>query len=314
MSRVFIFGLLALAAVSSATAGTLSNATDSGGDFYDDATGLYWLDPMLFETATRAQVDAFIAANPNWSWATAGQIEAIVGSTAFNGMDFVDILGPCSDSFYGLHPRWVGLYAETDPNAWFIQCLDTSDDVITDAGGVTDLAEIEYGAWLVSAQDPGTQPRLDHLGSTDNPYFHDQSTGLYWCDPVQFVSMDRAAIDAWLVANSDWRWALSTEVSQLVGKLPVGTWTYVGDVMGAPQLENDYILRYTGYCGDLDPADAFSLWRGYTYFFVHQANFLVYSGVESDAAALNPGAWIVSATNPTAIEARSLSEVKRLFD
>lgn len=304
---ILVFAMITT--ISVAQAGALANSDFDPCSFEDAETGLYWLDPMVFCNVPRAQVDEFIARSAVWQWATGAQISGLLNSYTANGSDLDAVLGPWSSSIYGGDPEWWGLHAEASPPAWKVACYEMTREVIDHTSAVDDLGDNVHGAWLVSTQDPGAQPRLDHLGSDEVPYFHDQATGYYWCDPAQFVGLDHDAIEAWLVANPDWRWAVSDEVSALVGKL------CLDHVLapGVPQVEGNYHFQYVGYCGDLATNQAFILQYGLVNFY-HTPSFPLFTSVLDDPPAASTGAWIVSTVNPTPTEARSLSEVKQLFD
>lgn len=308
---VCLYACLAILS-SFSVAGELSNATFGGCDFHDAGTGLYWLDPWIFRNIPRADVDAFVDLTPSWEWATSAQIDGLLNSTIAYGENLEYILGPATQSIYGALPQWWGLYASTSPEAWYVASYDHPYDTIDDTGAVASIGDEDHGAWLVSTVDPASLPRLDHLGSIDCPYFHDQATGLYWCDQDQFIGMDRAAVEDWLAANPDWRWATSAEARGLIGKRTVGD-HYLGDVVGMPQVDNDHVMQFICYCGDLAGTQALVLQSGIINHF-YRPSFLMFSSVMGDATGSNAGAWIVSDINPTPLETKSLSEVKQLFE
>jgi hypothetical protein len=309
--RVFLLliVLTLLTLASTATAGLLDDLGDGGEYFHDDATGLFWFDPAVFLGWTRSDVETFSDLSSVWSLATGAQVDALVGSGVPWTFTLEEVMGPRQDTITGGGPRWVGFCAETSPDGWLLQSDTEPYDSITGSSSQGSTESFEHGAWMVAAVDPRTAPRLDHLGDTLIPYFHDQATGLYWVHPCSFVGMDRPAIVTWLADHSEWRWAERTEIESLVGKLGVGISDMV-DILGEPQFTaTGGVPRWIGYYAQETEPDGMAVQAGQG----SLLNFLTWAGTQSSVENWDPGAWIVSDVNPTPIESRSFGEIKRLF-
>jgi len=294
-----------------ATAGELSDHGPDGIMFQDDETGFTWFDPTVFLDISRAHAELFITASPVWRWATEPEIISLIGSTGIEGAALETIMGPRTSTIGGGGPRWTAFFAGTTPaDGALAQSSDDPDfNLISSTGTQSATYSMDHGAWMVATVDPVVQPRLDHLGSADVPYFFDEESSLYWQDPVTFEDMDRADIQSWIDANSDWRWATVDEVKGLLGKLTVGNVAPV-DVLGAGQFNSGPgIVRWIGYCDGIAVTSAATL---------QMSNgavlplITIYSE-QANAASWHPGAWIVSEVNPTPVTPNSLSKVKSMF-
>ncbi|MEZ4388927.1 MAG: hypothetical protein R3D98_15385 [Candidatus Krumholzibacteriia bacterium] len=311
MLRFALILALALASTIPAAAGELSDHGPDGIMFQDAGTGLCWLDPAVFLDITRAQAEDFVAASTTWRWATEGEVISLMGSTSAGGIALESIMGARTSTVTPGGPRWTGFFAATTPaDGALVQSTNEPDyDTITATGTQGSTGAFAHGAWMVATVDPLIQPRLDHLGSADNPYFHDEETGLYWQDPANFVGQDRAAMQSWLDANTDWRWATFDEVKGLLGKLTVGDVPLV-DVLGPEQfLAGPGVWRWLGYCDGI-ASDAAAVLQVSS---STSLPLITVVDVQNGAAGWNPGAWIVTDVNPTAVEAQSLSGVKAMF-
>ncbi len=311
MRRFVLFLSLTLVMTIPAVAGELSDHGPGGIMFQDDETGFYWFDPAVFLDISRDQAEDFVAASATWRWATEPEMISFMGSTSLGGVALESIMGARTSTIASGGPRWTGFFVGATPaDGALVQSDNTPDfDMITTAGTQGSTWAITHGAWMVATVDPVVQPRLDHLGSPDNPFFHDQATGLYWQDPANFAGDDRAAMQSWLDANTDWRWATYDQVKGLLGKLTVGD-VPMSDVLGPEQfLGGVDIWRWIGYCDGIEADEAALLQVSST------TPLLITSvDIQAGAATWNPGGWIVTDVNPTAVEARSLSGVKSLFD
>ena len=308
MTRLILVLIILLPAFA-ATSGELTDHGPGGLAFVDAGTGLYWLDPEVFLGSQRQHAVDFADHSVVWDLATSAQIDGLVGATIPPGGDFEAVLGARQASVASDGPRWQGFYAEPLPSGWLIQSLAMPFEVIDGTGQQSMVELAPHGAWLVATVDPVAAPRLDHLGSADNPYFHDQETGLYWCDPHAFLGLGRAGVDAWLIANPDWRWATLDEVYGLQGRFTVGD-VALADVLGPRQVALDGGgSRWLGYCGNTTATDAVLLQDGLEAPYA----MVVTCGIQSMADDALTAAWIVSETNPTPVASRSLTGVKSLY-
>jgi hypothetical protein len=311
MRRFALILALAIVLTIPASAGELSDHGPAGIMFQDDETGFYWFDPAVFLDISHDQAEDFVAASATWRWAAEGEIVSLIGSTSLGGVALETIMGERTSTVGAGGPRWTGFFAGAAPADGALAQSDNDPDfdMITSTGTQSSTWSIAHGAWMVATVDPVTQPRLDHLGSSDNPYFHDQATGFYWQDPANFVGDDRAAIQSWLDTNTDWRWATYDEVKGLLGKLTVGDVPLV-DVLGPEQfLAGVGLWRWIGYCDGIAADDAALLQVSSDV----QLPLITLVDVQASAASLNPGAWVVTNVNPTPVRSRSLSGVKALF-
>ena len=134
--------------------------------FHDQATGLYWSDPETFTGLGRAGVDAWLAANPDWRWATLDEVYGLLGKFAVGDAPLTDVLGAPQQVVTGGVPRWLGYCSGTI----------ATDAVLIQAGGggairplltenglqhLTD--ESITAAWVVSSVNP-TPVRSRTLG------------------------------------------------------------------------------------------------------------------------------------------------------
>jgi len=275
--------------------------------FYDSATGLTWCDPDLLTEAGRDPLNAFIANNSTgWVWASSAQVDALSGSTAPAGSSLEAVMGPRQWTVGSDWPRWIGYYAGLVPDGWLIQSADNA--VLADSGGQSGVATWNPGGWFVNASDPTTLPRLQNAGSAGQ-YFRDQATGLYWCDPAQFVGLTRAEVATWLAAHSGWRWAVADEVRALVGRLSVGDVPLV-EILGPPQFDlGGGQPRWIGYYAQATEPDGLLLEANMDPYYSLMTGY----GTQTGAASWSPGAWVVTDSDPTPIDGASWGEVKRAY-
>ena len=110
---VTILGLL-----SHPTLAELRDHGQNGEYFHDTESGLYWMDPGRFEGMAKMEIDAFLDANPTWRYATALEVEDLVGKTARRGAPLTEVMGPeqfvircvTSDGTWHLGARWIGFF------------------------------------------------------------------------------------------------------------------------------------------------------------------------------------------------------------
>jgi hypothetical protein len=83
---------LALGGLSPARA-TLVDHGPNGEYFRDTDSGLFWWDPAQFVSMTKAQIDAFVAGDPNVKYATYLEIDDLMGKSS-GGVPLTDVMGP----------------------------------------------------------------------------------------------------------------------------------------------------------------------------------------------------------------------------
>lgn len=302
--------LVTVAILLVAGATTAAELVDRGGHgefFHDPATGLTWCDPDILTEAGREPLDAFIANNATgWVWATSAQVDALSGSTAPAGLTLEDVMGPRQWTVGSDWPRWIGYHAGLSPDGWLIQSEDNA--TLADSGGQSGVDAWNPGGWFVNAADPTALPRLADAGDAGQ-FFLDQASGLWFCDPAQFVGQTRAQVAAWLAAHPRWRWATADEVRALVGRMSEGD-VPLTEVLGPAQFDlGGGQPRWIGWYADEEQPDGLLLeanidpwWHIVTAF-----DFQV------GAATWNPGAWVVTASDPTPLDSASWGEVKRSY-
>ncbi len=293
----------------SPAAGQLTDAGLNGDCFHDSQTGLYWYDPGYFAGQPRGSLDMMLSHSTTWRWATSAEIDSLVGKTCSDCIQdetLEDVMGPRFSTITSGGPRWLGFYAETDPDGWLIESNDAPNFVnLTDSGFQNGAAGMGAGAWLVSSTNPlETAATLEDLGE-NGEFFYDHATNLYWKDPAAFHDMTRVEMEDWLAANPDWRWATSDEVYALAGKSSTdGTPldAVVGErfstvTSGGPRWLGLY--ADSGSSGILLQADI-----GPGFYVVTQC------GPQVGAEALGAGAWMVRATDPTPVASKTWGDLK----
>ena len=307
MFRSVLMLLLAVTISSAATAGELTDQGPGGVLFHDAATGLYWIDPIVFSESARVTTDAFAGGAPDWSYATSTQIQALVGSAVTGGATLEDVMGTRLTTAAG--PRWTGFFEGTSPDGWLLEATIPPYDAITIQSSQANTAAFPHGAWMTCAVDPLAQPRLDPLDSAEYPYFRDTATGLYWWDPGVFVGMSRAEVDTWLLANTDWRWATAAEIAALQGKFTVGDVPLTSVLGPATSIAGSGISRWLGYYDQTSQPDGILLQSGS----VAELPFITVYSTQASAASFNPGAWLVSDDEPTPVRTTTLGGLKAMY-
>ena len=307
MYRSVLILLLVVIASSSVTAGELTNQGPDGVLFHDAATGLYWIDPIVFSESARATTDAFASGVPSWSYATSTQIQALVGSAVTGGLTLEDVMGTRLSTATG--PRWTGFCEGTIPDGWLLEATISPYDAITIQSSQANTAAFPHGAWMTCAVDPLALARLDPLDSAEYPYFQDTATGLYWWDPGVFTGMSRAEIDTWLLANTDWRWASAAEIMALQGKFTENDVPLTSVLGPATATVGSGISRWLGYYEQTDQPDGILLQTGS----IAELPFITVYSTQSNAESFNPGAWLVSDDEPTPVQNMSLGAVKAMY-
>jgi hypothetical protein len=199
--------------------------------------------------------------------------------------------------------------APCGPLPWLVQTTnDPAYDTVTETGSQGGAASLNTGAWFVSTIDPVTAPRLEDCGDAGE-FFLDHATQLYWRDPERFVGLTRIEVEAWLADHPLWRWATAAEVFGLACRLTVGDVPLTA-VLGEPQFwATGAQPRWIGYYDQAAEPDGVVLQATYGPPFV-MATFV---GTQGGAAAWNPGAWVVTSSDPTPTAPTSWSGVKRHF-
>ncbi len=278
----------------------------AGEYFYDDVNGIYWFDPGHFHGQAHVTVDLLNQYSTVWSYATAGEIENLLGQDA-GGVPLEEVLGERTTTLGGGGPRWIGFYLPSGEDGMIVQSdAGPGFETVTDVAPQANAGAYGAGAWFVAAVDPVVSTAaIEDAGI----FFHDLLTDLYWYDPSEFFGVDRADIEIWLGANPAWRWATRDDVYRLLGKRTSDGSPLV-EVMGPPSttLSNDR-PRWMGYFAedgivngmllqaDIDPLfDIFST-----------------GSTQANAAAFNPGAWLVTDVDPTPNEAAGWGDVKRSY-
>ncbi len=154
----------------------------SGEYFRDTNSGLFWWDPANFVGQTKAQIDTFVSSNPNWKYASAAEIDGLLGQSSVGGIPLTDVMGAPQfitfDINDGNGARWVGYFDETtadpglpgDPDGWNVQTVlgGGLNDLTTigDTGFQNDVANWDPGAWINSRINPVPVPAAVWLFGT----------------------------------------------------------------------------------------------------------------------------------------------------
>lgn len=309
-NRHAVLALLILACVPRPATAVVTDHSSYGEYFYDVETGLYWFDPGVFAGQPRATIDLLPQHSTVWNWATSAQVDALVGKTAPEGIALEAVLGPRQFTVGNGGPRWIGYHAGTGaPNGWLVESTDEPNfHTITESGSQNGAENWNAGAWLVAVTDPVLAPRLQNLGGAGE-YFRDIGTGLYWCDPATFVGQTREQVADWLLANPDWRWATAAEVFALLGKASVGN-GMLTDVLGAAQFTvGNGGSRWIGYYDQTTQPDGLLVESTIAPAF----HIVTLGGTQTGVASWNPGAWVVSAVDPTPVESATWGTVKASY-
>lgn len=303
----FVLVLLLTVPAISAQAGELADNGPNGHFFHDPDSGLYWFDVVLLENDIRSIFDAFVTDSPSWSWATGTQVDALVGQSAPDGQTLSSIMGDSQTGQDGAVSRWIGFHAgEGQPDGWLVQTSSTPFTTLDSSSFQSQVDNFTRGAFLIASVDPVTMPRLHNLGDSDE-YFHDTNTDLYWCDPVTFEGQTRVEIQAWIDGQTDWRWATAEEIHELVGMMTEGDVDTI-DILGDPQVTGQ-VSRWVGYYAQSTQPDGMLLEARW----LPERSLITTVGTQAGAVNWDPGAWIVSESDPTPVEAKSLSSIKNSF-
>lgn len=134
----------------------LENRGDALEFFHDQGTSLNWCDPGMFVGMTRADVEAWLAANPNWRWATAAEVEGLVGRMVPDFHDLVQVLGEPQMWVGLLEPRWIGYYEQAgQPDGLLLESnLVGYLHMVTAFGTQAGVEAWNPGAWVVTEGEP----------------------------------------------------------------------------------------------------------------------------------------------------------------
>jgi hypothetical protein len=149
-------GAWLVAATDPTVAPRLVNLGDAGEYFHDLGTDLYWCDPATFVGQTRDEVVDWLTAHPDWRWATAAEVYALLGKMSADDGLLTAVLG-ASQLTTGIGgPRWIGYYAQsTAPDGVLLQSdIAPSFHLLTAGGTQGGVAGWDPGAWVVSEVDP----------------------------------------------------------------------------------------------------------------------------------------------------------------
>lgn len=278
--------------------------------FHDTVSGLYWFDPGTYYNHHRSGMDALATHSATWNWATSAQIDNLVGQSAATDFNLEDIIGPRITTIANGGPRWLGYYAETDPDGWLAESNDTPDfSTMTASGHQGGAASMGAGAWLVSSTNPtATCAVLEDYGD-NGEYYHDLGTDFFWCDPATFYGMTRAEVETWLTENSGWRWASATEVYDLLGKTSTDG-TALDQIIG---LRLTTIAnggpRWVGFYDQATEPTGILIQAGVS----PQFHLMDNAGTQAGAETLGAGAWVINEDDPTPANTQTLDGLKALY-
>jgi hypothetical protein len=134
----------------------LQNLGDAGEYFRDLGTGLYWCDPATFVGQTREQIGDWLLAHPDWRWATAAEVYALLGKASMGNSLLTDVLGAAQFTIGNGGPRWIGYYDQaTQPDGLLLESsLAPSFHLLTVGDTQSGVTSWNPGAWVVSDVDP----------------------------------------------------------------------------------------------------------------------------------------------------------------
>lgn len=124
--------------------------------FRDLGTGLFWCDPATFVGQTRAQVEAWLVAHPDWRWATAAEVNGLLGKLASGDGLLTGVMGAPQFTLGNGGPRWLGYYDQAaQPDGLLLESsFASSFHLLTGGGTQAGVETWNPGAWVVSDVDP----------------------------------------------------------------------------------------------------------------------------------------------------------------
>lgn len=174
MSIKYIIAASILLVTSFTTNATLVNLGNNGEYFYDTSSGLYWWDIATFVGQTKAEIDLFVATDVNRKYATAAEIDALMGQSSDGGVALTEIMGAHQFETFiagdGTGSRWIGYFDETsadpglpgDPDGWLAQTVLggglNDPSTIGDTGFQNNVITWNPGAWVNSRINPVPVP------------------------------------------------------------------------------------------------------------------------------------------------------------
>lgn len=137
-------------------AAVLEDHGGTGQYFHDLGTDLYWCDPSTFHGMSRAEIESWLTANPDWRWATSAEVYGLAGKSSTDGTALDQVLGERLTTVTGGGPRWVGLHADpAAPDGILLQADIGPDFYLMRSCGTQGAAEsLGCGAWIVRSSDP----------------------------------------------------------------------------------------------------------------------------------------------------------------
>jgi len=277
--------------------------------FHDTDTGLYWLDPILFHQHARVTMNEFATHAPHWNWAVTAQVSALFGRSSEGGVPLEDVIGERFSIIANGGPRWVGFHSlETQPDGWLIESDNDPDfDTVTASSYQSNAAAFDAGAWLTSTIDPTNRARLWDAGSSWELFF-EGGTGFYWQDPTNFAGQTRAEVQGWLDTHPDWRWASQDEVYALMG-VHGHEDRDLSEIMGEQQETPTGGKRWVGFYDHEEQPDGLLLGSLDSI----DNGMLLFASTQYLAETHNAGAWILTETNPTAVQPADWGAVKSIY-
>jgi len=207
----------------------------------------------------------------------------------------------------GAVTRWIGFHAGTgQPDGWLVQASSTPYTTLDASSSQSQVDNFTRGAFITATVDPEAMPRLVDLGDSGE-YFHDTNTDLYWYDPVAFEGQTRTEIQAWIDGQTEWRWATAEEIQALVGMMTEEDVDTI-DILGEPQM-GGLTSRWIGYYAQATQPDGMLMEARW----FPERSLITNVGTQALVENWDPGAWIVSESDPTPVEAKSLSSIKDSF-
>jgi len=282
----------------------LQNHGPEGEYFHDTVSGLYWFDPACFHGQARITLDLMADHSTTWSWATSGEVDGLLNQVSPVGSTIEEVIGPRHSTITG-GMRWMGFCFGSGDDGWIVQSENEPFYTqITSTDSQANAYNFSCGAWFVSAVDPVTTTAVLEDEGT---YFHDLETDLYWCDPSMFFGYTRPDVEGWLATHTAWSWATDQQVYNLLGKTSVDG-SAIEDVFGTRSMTvTGNRPRWVGYFvmdgivnglllqADLEP----------------NHTIVTTASTQPGAQNFNPGAWLVSDSDPTPNEGASWGDVKR---
>lgn len=158
---------------------------DLGGNseyFHDTGSGFYWWDPATFVGQTKAEIDTYVSLNSDWKYATAAEIDALMGQSSAGGVPLTEVMGAHQSETFdvdsGNGSRWIGYFDETsadpglpgDPDGWAAETLlggGLNDPSTIGATGFQNNVIIwGPGAWINTMVNPVPIPAAAWLFGT----------------------------------------------------------------------------------------------------------------------------------------------------